>query len=349
MSTSSSLLFGSIIEGNLDEFLKGYESVRKIIFTDETVFDLWIEDLLTHHPSLHHAEIIQVPPGEANKTLEICQQVWQALSEYEITRHDLFINFGGGVITDMGGFIASTYKRGIDFINIPTTLLSQVDASVGGKTGIDLGGFKNQIGLFAEPQAVFIDPKYHQTLPEEQILSGFAEMLKHGLIADKNHWLDLMNEKRNLSTSINIELIEKSVAIKKEIVLRDPHESNIRKLLNYGHTIGHAIEGAFLMSGQPVPHGFAVAWGMVLENELACQESLLPEKEKNEVNKAIMSLFPSFSLNNAQKKWVYDLIGNDKKKNDSQLNFSLIKKIGEGIIDQKIELETVIKIIEKYT
>ena len=349
MGTSSSLSFGSITEGNLDEILKKYESARKIIFTDETVFDLWMEDLLTNHPSLHEAEIIQVPPGEENKTLEICYQVWQALSEYEITRHDLLINFGGGVITDMGGFIASTYKRGIDFINIPTTLLSQVDASVGGKTGIDLGGFKNQIGVFSEPQSVFIDPKYHQTLPEDQILSGYAEMLKHGLIADKNHWMDLLNEKTHSSKSIRIELIERSVAIKKAIVLKDPHEASIRKLLNYGHTIGHAIEGAFLLNGQPVPHGYAVAWGMVLENELACQVSILSEKVKDEINRAILSIFPTLSLNESQKRSVYELIGNDKKKSDGQLNFSLITGIGEGIIDQKITLNNVIKIIEEHT
>ena len=222
-----------------------HSSSKKMILTDETVFGHWIEALITNTPALHEAEIIQLPAGEDSKCIEIAAQVWESLSEYKFNRNDVIINFGGGVITDLGGFVASTYKRGISFINIPTTLLSQVDASVGGKTGIDLGPYKNQIGSFAEAGHVLIDPIYLTTLTDEQLLSGYAEMLKHGLIQSAIHWETLKTTAPSDITN-RPQLIFDSINIKHQIVASDPFEENDRKALNFGHTIGHGIEGYYL-------------------------------------------------------------------------------------------------------
>ena len=340
MNISPQIEFNPLTSGAFDQLLANYSGVKKIILTDETVFDLWMEDLLTHHAALHDAEIIQIPPGEESKSLEICHQIWQTLSEYEIARNDLIINFGGGVITDLGGFIASTYKRGLDFVNIPTTLLAQVDASVGGKTGIDLGGYKNQIGVFANPVQVFIDQKFHSTLPEDQLKSGFAEMLKHGLIQDRLHWEGLLAIKDRLSEGVPIALVQRSIEIKAAIVELDPKEAHIRKLLNFGHTLGHAIEGTLLLSNQPVPHGFAVAWGMQLESELAYREKLLPLEDKQVIIESIEAIYPPLKLTEAQKNSVLSLVKNDKKNKHKHLNFTLIKSIGNGVTDQETTIET---------
>ena len=341
MNAHHDIFFGSLIEGHFDQLLERYSDSKKVIFTDETVFELWMEDLLTHHPLLHDAEIIQVPPGEENKVIEICHQVWHALSEYEIARNDLIINFGGGVITDMGGFIASTYKRGLDFINIPTTLLSQVDASVGGKTGVDLGGYKNQIGVFADPVAVFIDTKYHSTLPEDEIKSGFAEMLKHGLIQDAHHWSNLKVKINELDDGVSTALIRDSVYIKKAIVEKDPQEKGLRKLLNLGHTIGHGVEGMRLIAGEPIPHGFGVAWGILVEAAIAHEQDLLSQKAFSEIQALIQETYPTPSLSENDILSIMALIKNDKKNRGHELNFTLLKSIGEAVFDQVVPTKTV--------
>lgn len=235
---------GNHAESSLQHLLDvDYANAKKVIIVDENTHDNCLEALLTHYEALKEAEVILLPPGEENKVMEICFQVWEALTEYKIGRRDLIINLGGGVITDLGGFIASVYKRGVKFINMPTSLLAMVDASSGGKTGIDLGPYKNQLGLFAQPICTIIDPGFLATLPNNEKVWGKAEMLKHGLIANKAHW-DAVKKKDVLE--IGIEEIIQSVAIKNSIVLQDPFEQNERKKLNFGHTIAHALEAYFL-------------------------------------------------------------------------------------------------------
>ncbi|WP_035842033.1 3-dehydroquinate synthase [Crocinitomix catalasitica] len=311
-----------------------YAQSKKIILTDENVFDHWIEYLVTNFEGLAEAEIIQIPAGEDNKVLEICSHIWNALSEYEITRNDVLINIGGGVITDMGGFIAGTFKRGINFINIPTSILAQVDASVGGKTGIDLGPFKNQIGLFNEPSHVFIDPNFINTLPEIERLSGYAEMIKHGLIADRKYWnqltsLDLNNLPENFD-----EYIQASVQIKADIVTADPFEKGDRKKLNFGHTIGHAIEGFMLEIEQPIQHGIAIAWGILAEASIALSKKMILQEEFNEINHFIQLKYPTIKLSPTDKPRITKLLLNDKKNENDEINFTLLKGIGDAVINQ---------------
>lgn len=324
-TSSQGLFFGNLHNSELENILVQYKSSQKIIIVDENTHDYCLEYLITSYEDLKDAEVILLPAGEQNKVLEVCFQVWQALSEYQIKRNDLVINLGGGVVTDMGGFIASVYKRGLNFINIPTSLLGMVDASVGGKTGIDLGSFKNQLGVFAFPELVICDPGFLHTLPPVEFLSGKAEMLKHGLIADAEHWrrsLELNAE------NIKVDDIKKSVLIKKKIVDADPFERKERKKLNFGHTIGHALEG-FLLEKNPHPHGFCVAWGMVTEAYLSFKEGILPESDFLEIQRGIHANYPDLPIKEGDISHILHLMKNDKKNDDDTINFNLIKAIGD--------------------
>jgi 3-dehydroquinate synthase len=269
MTNNEQIEFGSILSSSFEALIDvRYEKSKKIIIVDENTHDNCLEYLLTSFDQLKDAEVMLLPAGEENKVMEVCFQVWNALSEYRIGRKDLIINLGGGLVTDMGGFMASVYKRGVDFIHIPTSLLGMVDASIGGKTGIDLGPFKNQLGTFSQAQKIYIDPIFLATLPEAELWNGYAEMLKHALIADPDHWKSLISIS-SPEELINLSLIQKSAEIKMSFVNQDPFEKGSRKLLNFGHTIGHAIEGFSLEKDQPIAHGHAVAIGLLLESELS--------------------------------------------------------------------------------
>lgn len=348
------LLFGNQLNNDLNKILlSDYKSCKKVIITDENVYDLWIEDLITNTEELHQAEIIQLPAGEDTKSIDIAYQVWETLADYKISRNDLIINFGGGVITDLGGFIASTYKRGINFVNIPTTLLAQVDASIGGKTGINLNEKKNLIGTFSSPDYVFVDYKYLNTLDSISKLSGFAEMLKHGLIKDKNHWENLTK-----IDSLNInelqELIYDSVKIKQSIVELDPFEKGERKSLNFGHTIGHAYESLMLSRGIATPHGYAVAYGIIAETKISYKNKLLTAKNLETILNFINNTydFTLLSINENDIPTLIDLMKNDKKNNHQQINFTLLNGIGEYkincIIDAEFIESTLINTINSF-
>lgn len=345
---NTKLLFGTNLNDQINEILKTeYSDCKKIIITDDTVFDIWAEDFISSIEELHRAEIIQLPAGEENKTIETCFQVWEALSDYKVGRNDLIINLGGGVITDMGGFIASTFKRGLRFINIPTTLLSQVDASVGGKTGVDLGPFKNQIGVFSNPDHVFIDYKYLNTLEHIQLVSGFAEMIKHGLINSNAHWTNLISIK-NLTVDSISKYIYDSVFIKHKIVTADPKEKGPRKSLNFGHTIGHAFEGYLLEKGEIEPHGNAVAWGMLVEAKLAFQKKLISVQELNLIEKFLASTFPKCPISKSNVNDLIELMRNDKKNDADYINFSLLNGIGNCKINESIEENIIIKTLNDF-
>jgi len=331
---NSKIHFGDLQTVGFNEvLLNEYPDAKKIILTDETVGSIWIEQLVTSHSQLSKAEIIQIPEGEAFKTIDVCAQIWEALSEYEIGRGDVIINFGGGVITDMGGFIASLYKRGLSFINIPTTLLSQVDASVGGKTGVDLGPFKNQIGVFSDAAHVFIDDQFLKTLDEQQLKSGLAEMLKHGLISNASHWIDLQNFVPS-DPKGRLELIRTSVKIKRDIVVQDHKEAGIRKILNLGHTIGHGIEGFLLEKETPTLHGYAVAWGMKAESFIAYKQGLLSQKEYESIAAFIETYYPKCEIESKDFKAILKLMYNDKKNMNGHIQFTFISAIGKGIFNQ---------------
>ena len=269
--------------------------------------------------------IIEITSGEENKNLDTCNLIWNQLTKNHFDRDSLLLNLGGGVIGDMGGFCASTYKRGIDFIHIPTSLLAMVDASVGGKLGIDFNGLKNQVGLFSNPKSVIINPKFLETLPENELRSGFAEVVKHALIIDKNLWEHLKNNPfQDLDWE---EIIETSVQIKNKIVISDPKEKGERKKLNFGHTFGHAIESYYLQKGTPILHGEAIFMGIILESEL----STLSVSEKNEIKNYILS---NFRLPYTPPKAdLLNFLRNDKKNKEEKINFSLLNTIGDCTIN----------------
>jgi 3-dehydroquinate synthase len=247
-------------------------------------------------PFLPSHKLIEIKAGEVNKSIDSCIRIWEALSNDHADRQGLIINLGGGVITDIGGFCASTYKRGVQFINIPTTLLAQVDASAGGKTGIDFQQYKNQIGVFSEPEFVLIDNSFHRTLSNREKRSGFSEMLKHGLIADKDHWEALTHLDYE---KIDLDTIKKSVAIKQAVVENDPTEKGHRKILNFGHTIGHAIESTLLGTENALLHGEAIAFGMLSEAFIAVKLNLLEEASFQQIQQVVEKYYGKLQIEKA--------------------------------------------------
>ena len=276
-SNDYELEIGSILDSSFASLLDKYSDVKKIIVSDDNTSEHCVPFLISNYDGLAEAEVVILPAGEENKSLAIVANVWELLTEYGLGRHDLIINVGGGVVTDMGGFIASCYKRGMQFINIPTSLLSMVDASIGGKTGVNLDHYKNQIGVFNDPEAVYIDPIFLSTLESNELLSGYAEMIKHGLI----HSTDLFNkviEQLDIPFELELELLKESIQVKNEVVKRDPLEGGERKILNFGHTIGHVIEG-FMLGSEGMTHGHAVGIGMVFEAYLSTKKGKLSQEE----------------------------------------------------------------------
>jgi len=291
-------------------------------------------------------EVIEIESGEINKNLETCIGVWNAITELGGDRKSILITLGGGVITDLGGFVASCFKRGIDFVNIPTTLLSMVDASVGGKTGVDLGVLKNQIGLFANPKMVIVDDTYLSTLSQREIKSGTAEIIKYGLIYD----IKLFNQiKDNKFLDIS-SLIFRSVEIKNEVVLKDPKEKNIRKILNFGHTLGHAIESFYLESEdkENLTHGEAIAIGMVCECYMASKLLEFPIEKVNAVKDVITSIYNKTNLLKKDFQSILSLLKHDKKNVNGQINFVLLNDYENFRIDCKVPENLILESMEYY-
>jgi len=294
-------------------------------------------------------EIVEFEAGEINKNIETCIEIWKVLTELGADRKTLIINVGGGVVTDLGGFVASTFKRGVDFIHVPTTLLSMVDASVGGKNGVDLGNLKNQIGVINTPKMVIVDTQYLETVPQNEMRSGLAEMLKHGLIFDKAYWESFLDVK-----SINYddldELIHRSVEIKNIIVMQDPTEKNIRKALNFGHTLGHAIEGYFLENEAKTTllHGEAIAVGMILESYISWQKNLISKEEYDQIKTTLKSIYDDVVFEENDIDPILELLIHDKKNEYGTIQFALIEGIGKIKINQSVENELILKAFEDY-
>ena len=291
---------------------------------------------------------IQISSGEKFKNLNTCSQIWKALMDYGCDRQSLVINLGGGVIGDMGGFIASTFMRGIRFIQMPTTLLSQVDASVGGKLGIDFLSYKNMIGVFQDPQMVWIDPRFLNTLDERELKSGFAEVIKHALISSNAHWESIYYFESEWNQLDWGPIIEASVKIKNHIVGEDPFEKGKRKILNFGHTIGHAVESHYLNSNDPLLHGEAIAIGMICEAHLSYQNALLSHEDLKQISSFIHRIFNRQVKLTDKRDELIALMTKDKKNYNEKIMFSVIPNIGECLYNKEFTKEQIFKSFEYY-
>jgi 3-dehydroquinate synthase len=331
----SNIEVGSLFLGSFSKVLERYKNQKIVILVDENTHDCCLEFLITSFDFLKNTEVILLPSGEENKVMEVCFQVWQAMTEYQISRSDLVINLGGGVVCDMGGFIASIYKRGLNFIHIPTSLLAMVDAAIGGKNGIDLDGYKNQLGTFNHPNYIFVDPVFLATLPEQEWWNGMAEMLKHGLISSESHFQKLATVK-SISELLNLDLIAESISIKTRIVESDPMEKGKRKTLNFGHTFGHALESYFL-TREPISHGHAVALGLVLESFLSVHKLGFSSLQLDEIVKVVTRIFEILCPPKEDWDEVWNLMQQDKKNNSGKVKCVLLADFAQPIIDQVID------------
>jgi 3-dehydroquinate synthase len=316
----------------LANFIRQGQYSNFYILTDENTAEHCLPLVKEKLGNLTNYDLIEINAGEESKDIDFCIGVWKLLIDFGADRKSLLVNLGGGVISDLGGFAASTFKRGIDFVHVPTTLLSQVDASVGGKTGIDIDSIKNIIGTITQPKAVFVHDAFLNTLPERQILSGLAEMLKHGLICDAEYWDQLKNSDLQKPSA---ELIHRSVEIKNKVVIEDPKETGIRKSLNFGHTVGHAVETYSLLKedGNSLSHGEAIAIGMICEAWLSHKKSGLSSGELTEITTVITSLYPKYFIDKAANDQLYALMLKDKKNQNGKINCTLLTKIGQYSID----------------
>ncbi len=336
------------------KILKEYHFKDFSIYSGNDVFDILLETIIEKsytkvfvladeqtekyclpllNKYLFDIRLITITSGEQNKTLQTAEKIWSRLQQEEADKKAVLINLGGGVIGDIGGFCASTYKRGIDFINIPTTLLGMVDAAIGGKNAIDLNGIKNVIGTIKQPSMVFINPDFLKTLPKEDLLNGYAEMLKHGLILDAAYWQKLISISPWEINKI-APLINGSIKLKMQVVKKDPDEKSLRKILNFGHTIGHAIEAYSLKNDKkPLKHGEAVAIGMVAEAFLSKAKLNLTNKELRQISEVIINYFPRYSFRSILSPEIIRYMKQDKKNVDDAINFTLIKKIGKAGIN----------------
>lgn len=323
---------------------KDYSSV--FILVDENTMQYCYPHFMQRFVTEKRIEVIEIEAGEIHKNLETCAGVWNVLTELEADRRSLLITLGGGVVTDLGGFVASCYKRGIDFVNIPTTLLSMVDASVGGKTGVDLGVLKNQIGLFANPEMVLVDDAFLQTVSDREIRSGMAEIIKYGLTYD----IKLFD---NIKTNNNMQiknLIHRSVEIKNEVVLQDPKEKGLRKILNFGHTIGHAIESYFLASEakENLTHGEAIAIGMICECFISAELLGFPKEKLEAVANTIKTIYGKVAILESDFAPIIEFLKHDKKNVGGQVNFVLLNDFENFKLDCKVDEALVVKSLEYY-
>ncbi len=326
-------------------FLEKYSSI--CILTDDNTHEHCyplIKDILpAHHITL------TITPGEEYKILNTCTLIWQFLTENKFDRKSIVVNLGGGVIGDMGGFCASTYKRGIDFVQMPTTLLAQVDASVGGKLGIDFNGFKNHIGVFKMPRKVMIYPSFIKTLTKRELISGYAEVIKHALIRDVIHW-DILKRVNEIDTLDWHQIIHHSIEIKSFVVEEDPFEKGLRKILNFGHTIGHAIESYFLENKEnKLLHGEAIAIGMICEAYISYLKGFINEATFNEIKSYLLKVYKPVEITADDIEKILPLTLQDKKNTKGVISASLLATTGKANFDQPISLEEVKDSLEKYT
>ena len=318
---------------------------KLFVLVDETTEQLCLP-LIAGFDCMQEAQCIVIGATDTHKTLDTLSHVWAELQRMGATRHSLLINLGGGMVTDLGGFAASTFKRGLAYINIPTTLLSMVDASVGGKTGINFGGLKNEIGVFNNANCVILDTTFLRTMDAENMLSGYAEMLKHGLISNEQTWAELLNFDLNDLVKLG-DLVEKSVAIKQRIVTEDPTEHGIRKALNLGHTAGHAFE-SLALERKPILHGYAVAFGLVVELYLCCIKTGFPQDKMRQTVGFIKENYGRMAITCDDYPKLIELMHHDKKNVGTDINFTLLGGIGDIRINQTATEEEIKEALDFY-
>jgi len=341
----SSVVIGSEALPALAEWLARPAVSQVFVLVDANTARQCLPLLQKYLPATY--QLIEISAGEEYKTLASCDAVWNQLTELRADRHAVLVNLGGGVVTDLGGFAAALYKRGIRFVQVPTTLLAQVDASVGGKTGVDFQGYKNQLGVFQAPAAVFIEPQFLQTLDPRQLKSGYAEVLKHWLIADA----EAFGQHRRLGwlTDDWTPIIRESVALKERIVTQDPLENGPRKLLNFGHTVGHALESYLLLQpGREALHGEAVAAGLVCESWLSVQRGLLSPEELDKIETFVFSVFDKLAFVGLETEAIAEFALQDKKNAGTTINCTLLNGIGSGVYDQPVTLAEIAESLRYY-
>lgn len=342
------VVIGKGLLKNLNTLFDFSKYSKIFIITDSNLEKLWFETI--KHSLGIEVEKIVVNPGEENKNIETIQEIWKELHSLGADRKSLVINLGGGVIGDTGGFAASTYMRGIDFLQIPTTLLAQVDASIGGKVGINFNGVKNLIGNFNQPIGVICDIALLKTLPDREFIEGFGEVIKHGVIADKEYFNFVTSKKpREFSDEELVEIVVGSCKIKAEIIGSDEKEAGKRKLVNFGHTIGHAIEALSLETENPLLHGDAISIGMVAEAEISSRMGMLSEKELEVLKEKVSFIglptkVPKFEITD-----ILRFIQSDKKAEKGEVKWTLLKNIGEAVFDQTVEEESIVKVLKELS
>lgn len=334
-----------VISGNLERDLVSAisecEHDRIFVLTDETTQQLcWPK--IKNFKALKDCTPIIIKATDTHKNLDTLAEVWQALSNGGATRHSLMINLGGGMVTDLGGFAESTFKRGIDFINIPTTLLAMVDASVGGKTGINFGGLKNEIGVFSDSRFVIINTQFLDTLDHDNICSGYAEMLKHGLISDERTWAELVTFYLDTPDLSKLQrMVADSIKVKERIVETDPHEHGIRKALNLGHTMGHAFESLAMRRGTPILHGYAVAYGLISELYMSARKTAFPTDRMHQTVRFIRENYGTLNITCDDYPTLIELMHHDKKNTSGIINFTLLGNVGDIRINQTANEEEI--------
>lgn len=345
---SYDLIFTESIEKELGRILENYSQSKIFILMDSGAEEhCW--HLISGNKTLQNVPKLIIDNGEQNKSLDSVVKAWQFLGEHEANRHSLVINIGGGMMSDLGGFVASTFKRGCKFINIPTTLLSQIDASVGGKTGFNFNGLKNEIGVINQPDMVILSSEFLKTLPMKEFKSGFAEMLKHAIIYSQNYLDELIAFNFNdINYSKLLNLIRKSVAVKQEFVMKDPMERDVRKVLNFGHTIGHAFESYAHRHKLELYHGEAVALGMIGELYLSVKKKAFPQDKYEEIVKYITDIYSDFSIFAKDYPEFYQFMLHDKKNNGEGVNFTLLQNIGTYTINNICTKEEIFEALDQY-
>ncbi len=343
------VLFGEHSLERLEERLSALENDPSfVVLCDENTLRQCLPELLRLVPALREAELIEVPPGEASKDLAICSNLWLYLMEIGADRDAVLICLGGGVITDLGGFVAATYKRGVRFVNVPTSLMGMVDASIGGKNGVDLGQAKNMVGTFHDPLSVHVHVPFLRTLGKRDLMNGLAEMIKHGLIADAGHWQAIRQAELHDIDAL-APLIHRSAAIKCALVEADPLDKSVRKKLNFGHTIGHALE-AYSWEGpvRSLLHGEAIAVGMICAAWISWRRNLLAREDLDAITAHLLELYKPYPLETADAHRIIEIMRNDKKNREGQFRFTLLNGIGDALVDQRVNAAMVTSALDHY-
>lgn len=337
---SQRVIISTHLESELVTALAECEHDKLFVLTDTTTQELCLP-VIKNFYSLKHIQVITIPASDSHKDIESLMMVWKGLQEGGASRHSCMINLGGGMVTDLGGFAASTFKRGINFINIPTTLLAMVDASVGGKTGINFGGLKNEVGVFNDSKYVILDTEFLKTLDDENICSGYAEMLKHGLISTEAMWEELVSfDLANPDLKQLQRMVGDSVKVKERIVELDPHEKGIRKALNLGHTFGHAFE-SWALKRKPILHGYAVAFGLIPELYLSVAKTGFPTDKMRQTVTFIKENYGTLNITCDDYDELIELMHHDKKNQNGIINFTMLGGIGDIRINQTATTEEI--------